>query len=76
MTNQELLQKMKEYIWFDRIFKVWTKAAEQGEQRIFEIINGNFLKIKYKNENFIINSKNIKLINKNNLKFLVKIKNL
>ena len=64
MTNQELLQKMKEYIGFDRIFKVWTKAAEQGEQRIFEIINGNFLKIKYKNENFIINSKNIKLINK------------
>ena len=64
MNNQELLQKMKAYIGFDRIFKVWTKTAEQGEQRIFEIINNNFKKIKYKNENFIINSKNIKLINK------------
>ena len=28
MNNQELLQKMKEYIGFDRIFKVWTKTAE------------------------------------------------
>jgi len=39
--------------------------------------NCNFRKINYKNENFIINSNKIKLINKKIIqKFLVRIKNL